>query len=500
VALKGAGRTAYSRGGDGRAALANAVREFFAPAFLEACGVPSVATLAVVASDASEDAIMRDEWYDGKVGPKKPGIVTRVAPTFLRFGSLQLAAKRQGFDGLVQVARFALSAIARLEEHDDGSTAYLGRIRQPISPWVQEKCFFGRRHEPSCARSYASLADDQVLRCLLQRVTMRTAALIAAWMANGFAHGVMNTDNLSILGITVDLNVFGFFGTYNPAWAPNHIDDSARYAFGTQNRIAKWNLQRLADALTGTIFKRDREHDARTWAATDHGRWLSASIAEGILEDFDARFEACQTARMEIRLGFPATGSSSCSADQSAPACLSARWLKWLQNSGADYPRASRGLAELNDVAPVQAEALKLAEHAGAGVLSSNGVREASADNELATFLQIFFKAHQNNPHWRAIIRSAVPAFAPRTHILREAARLVQFEDRRGHPFLEELLEAMHDPFNGDALPLGATWDSGVQLSVTDSTADNMRVLLRGRLQALPLPEMQQLRTSCGAQ
>jgi len=518
VALKGAGRTPYSRGGDGRAALANAAREFFAPIFLQACGVPTTATLSVVASDSPQDRIVRDEWYDGNVARKKPGIVARISPTFLRFGSLQLASKRQGADGLAAVVRFALAAIARLEAHDDGAAAYLAQLLVPVKPLIREECFFARRAEPSCAAKHAALEAPDLFRCLLERATERTAALVAAWMATGFAHGVMNTDNLSILGITIDLNVYAFLSRYDTSWAPNHIDEEARYAFGAQREIAKWNLRRLADALTGTPFEEDHEPDAQTWARKERGSWLPADVADSILQKFDARHEACYVARMELRLGFAASGSV-CGGEPAAPECLVGSWVRWLDHSGADFPRASRGLAEIGQSSPRE-EAARLAAHAGAGLHAGEGPRDMEADAELAAFLELFLQAHaarlglggDATADWRAAVRAAVPAFAPRTHVLREAARFVELEDGTGVAFLEALQSALRAPFDEAPHDLEAAWDHpqeawrGVDIKRLGKDPEavlhgmTVEAWLRSRLRALPPVEMQQLRTSCGAQ
>eukprot|EP00439_Symbiodinium_sp_Y106_P068850 s1653_g11.t1 len=183
LGLKGAGKTPYSRGADGRATLANAVREFLAPIFLEASGVPVASTLAVLGSDFDEDRIIRDEWYTGEAAFKKPGITVRTMPSFLRFGSLQLAAKRQGISGVETIARYVLAALARMEAHDDPSIAYLDRLPVAVPAELRARCFYGKLPEASCAAQADSLPREALLRCLLSRVTERTAALLAAWMA-----------------------------------------------------------------------------------------------------------------------------------------------------------------------------------------------------------------------------------------------------------------------------------------------------------------------------
>ncbi|CAK9047517.1 unnamed protein product [Durusdinium trenchii] len=411
LSLKGAGKTPYSRGGDGRAALANAAREFFAPIFLESNGIPSCGTLAVLGSDAEEDRLARDEWYTGEMSLKKPGITLRAMPSFLRFGSAQLAAKRQGVPGLVRLARYALAVLARMESHDEASS-YLERLR-PLPDALRQQCFFGRAVSPSCAERASEATGQEVLRCLLERMVHRTSALVAAWMAVGFAHGVMNTDNLSLLGVTVDLNVYGFLSKYDPGWAPNHIDDTARYAFGAQPEIAKWNLERLSDALTGTPFLVDREPDATSWA--EPGEWLDLKRAQRELQHFDELFERCYVVRMELRLGLLASGRP-CGTDR-GPGCVVKKWTTWLEQTGADYPRASRLLAELlaPSAARPPAESLRESFAEAVGANSTAGLEE---------FLQEL-QALRPDPD---ALRAAVPRLSLRSHVLMEAAKLVELK------------------------------------------------------------------------
>lgn len=292
------------------------------------------------------------------------------------------------------------------------------------------------RCKASCAAKADALPREALLRCLLSRVTERTAALLAAWMAVGFAHGVMNTDNLSLLGITVDLNVFGFLSTFDPSWQPNYIDETARYAFGEQPAIARWNLQRIADALTGTSFVSDREPDAEIWAARHQGEWMDPQEASGIVKGFDETFEVCRVARMELRLGFPATGQP-CATGGSQPACLERRWREWLAAARADYPRASRGLAEITADDDASAAA-KLASHAGA----------AERDLETLSALIGDLRALYGERDFRAAIRAAVPLATPRSHILREAARIAELEKpgKTAAAFLSEIQRLLGSP------------------------------------------------------
>ncbi|CAJ1383615.1 unnamed protein product, partial [Effrenium voratum] len=418
-----------------------------------------------------------------EVSLKKPGVTARVMPSFLRFGSAQLAAKRQGPQGLVRLARFALGVLARTERA--GVAAPPGS--ESLPPPLRESCFFGSQR--SCAHEADALSDDAVLRCLLERTVQRTAALVAAWMAVGFAHGVMNTDNLSLLGLTVDLNVYGFLSKYDPAWAPNHIDDTARYAFGAQPEIAKWNLERLSDALTGTAFVMDREPDAGEWHQGEE--WLDKKSAQLELTRFQGLFQKCYVARMELRLGLAPSGAPCVTSGSSG--CTVRRWLRWLEASGADYVRASRGLAEASD-------ADALAAHAGADPAKNAELKEILAD-----------LSKLQGEHWRELVRARVPVLAPRSHVLQEAARMVEMEKPgavvRG--FLQALQQLLREPFDLQPQVLTAAHDDprsfwrGRDLSaesLSEQSAERLREQLKERLSAMPPQNLQQIRTSCGAQ
>ncbi|CAE7335547.1 selenoo1 [Symbiodinium natans] len=444
VSRGGSWLRSFAGAGRGRCSLVAMGTDPQRPIFLEAAGVPVASTVAVLGSDFEEDRIIRDEWYSGEAAFKKPGITVRSMPSFLRFGSLQLAAKRQGLSGVETIARYVLAAVARMEAHDDAATAYLDQLPVTVPPELRARCFYGKLPEASCAAQAQSLPRAELLRCLLRRVTERTAALLAAWMAVGFAHGVMNTDNLSLLGITVDLNVFGFLSTYDPTWQPNYIDETARYAFGEQPDIARWNLQRLADALTGTSFVSDREPDAQLWPHRQPGEWMDRQEAAHILDRFNETFEVCRVARMELRLGFPATGRP-CTADSPGPACLESRWRQWLTRARADYPRASRGLAEIG-AGDAAAAAAKLASHAGA----------EGKDLDTLTALLREFRALHGEKDFAAAVRAAVPSVSPRSHILREAARVVEMEKPgdTAAAFLSEVQRLLASPHDTRALGL----------------------------------------------
>lgn len=206
--LKGAGRTPYSRGADGRAVLRSSVREFLCSEAMHHLGIPTTRALAVLTTG---DEVVRDMFYDGNAAPEPGAVVVRAAPSFLRFGSFELPASRDDKGLLRQLAEFC---IRRDFPHLEGE-------------------------------------GDALLGAWFTEVAERTARLMAEWMRVGFVHGVMNTDNMSILGLTIDYGPYGWIDDYDPDWTPNTTDaQRRRYRFGQQSAVAYWNLGRLAGALS----------------------------------------------------------------------------------------------------------------------------------------------------------------------------------------------------------------------------------------------------------
>jgi uncharacterized protein YdiU (UPF0061 family) len=207
IQLKGAGPTPYSRRADGRAVLRSSLREFLCSEAMYYLGVPTTRALSLVATG---DQVVRDMFYNGNAQPEPGAIVARVAPTFIRFGNFQLMAAKGEMDNLRGLADYTI-----------------------------------RHHYPELGEP-----SPQVYVRWFEEVARRTAVMIAHWMTVGFVHGVMNTDNMSILGLTIDYGPYGWLEPYDPDWTPNTTDfSSRRYAFGQQPRVAMWNLMALAQAL-----------------------------------------------------------------------------------------------------------------------------------------------------------------------------------------------------------------------------------------------------------
>ncbi len=202
IQLKGSGLTPYSRQGDGRAVLRSSIREFLCSEAMEALGIPTTRALSLI---GSKDPVYRET-------VETAAVVTRIAPTFIRFGSFEHWYYKQDIEHLKILADHVI-------EH------FYPEFKDTENP-------------------YKSLLSD---------VVKRTAELIAQWQAVGFMHGVMNTDNMSILGLTLDYGPFGFMDGFNQGHICNHSDDQGRYAYTNQPYIGQWNCRVLAQALLPLI-------------------------------------------------------------------------------------------------------------------------------------------------------------------------------------------------------------------------------------------------------
>jgi serine/tyrosine/threonine adenylyltransferase len=205
--LKGAGKTPYSRMGDGRAVLRSSIREFLCSEAMHALSIPTTRALCVTGSALP----VRRETIE------TAAVLTRTAPSFIRFGHFEHFSQHDSPDALRRLADFVIV-----------------------------------HHYPACRDAPHPHA------ALLEQVTLRTAALMADWQAVGFCHGVMNTDNMSILGLTIDYGPFGFLDQFDPGHICNHSDAQGRYAWARQPNVAFWNLHALAQALMPLIEDSDR--------------------------------------------------------------------------------------------------------------------------------------------------------------------------------------------------------------------------------------------------
>ena len=216
--LKGAGQTPYSRRADGLAVLRSSVREFLCSEAMYHLGIPTTRALSLTLTG---EQVVRDMFYDGNPKLELGAVVCRVAPSFTRFGNFQIFSARGETEVLQQLADYTIRTdFSHLGEPSPG--VYLD--------WFHEVC-------------------------------QRTAELIVHWMRVGFVHGVMNTDNMSILGLTIDYGPYGWLDNYSPDWTPNTTDaEGRRYCFGNQSHIAHWNLAQLAQAIYPLIGQAEPLH------------------------------------------------------------------------------------------------------------------------------------------------------------------------------------------------------------------------------------------------
>ncbi|WP_310448134.1 protein adenylyltransferase SelO [Thiobacillus sp.] len=265
--LKGAGRTPYSRGGDGRAVLRSSIREFLCSEAMHALGIPTTRALCIVGSD--RPVYREDE--------ETAALVTRLAPSFVRFGSFEVFYYRNQIEPIRHLADYVIA-----------------------------------RYYPELATRAEPYAE------LLREVARRTAELMAQWQAVGFSHGVMNTDNMSILGLTLDYGPFGFLDAFDPGYICNHSDTGGRYAFDQQPDVAAWNITKLAQTLVPL---------------------LSVETASAAIADYPQQFGQAYIARMAAKFGLPASG-------EMVPLLMDA--LQLLAQNHVDYTIFMRRLCDFD--------------------------------------------------------------------------------------------------------------------------------------------------------
>nr|XP_019955406.1 PREDICTED: selenoprotein O-like isoform X3 [Paralichthys olivaceus] len=253
IQVKGAGVTPYSRDGDGRKVLRSSIREFLCSEAMAALGTPSTRAASLVTSDL---CVMRDPLNSGQRIPERCSVVLRLAPSFIRFGSFEIFLGRDEFSGL------------------QGPSAGRHDIRAQLLDYVINSFF------PSIQQDHSNRKDRNM--AFFREVMTRTAELVAKWQCVGFCHGVLNTDNMSILGLTLDYGPFGFMDRYDPDFNSNASDKRGRYSYQAQPSVCRWNLARLAEAL---------------------GSELDAAEAGAILDDFMPTYEAFYLSIMRKKLG-----------------------------------------------------------------------------------------------------------------------------------------------------------------------------------------------------
>lgn len=375
IQLKGSGPTPFSRGGDGRAALGPVLREYLVSEAMAALGIPTTRALAAVTTG---DWVFRDAALPGAV-------LTRVASSHVRVGSFQFFAARGDIEGLRALADFVIA-----------------------------------RHYPDLA------PHPQPYLALLEAAIARQASLVARWLNVGFIHGVMNTDNMSIAGETIDYGPCAFMDAYDPETVFSSIDHGGRYAYGNQPRIAHWNLARLAEALL-PLFGEDAEK--------------AVADANGSLAGFAGQFAAAYHGGLHRKVGL--------FTDREGDRALVDDLLGVMAKNRADFTLTFRALGE--------------------AAVSDGGLTKArdlfidpTAFDAWAQRWRARIAGEDVDPHQRRAAMHAVnPAFIPRNH--RVEAVIAAGLEGDFAPF-EDMLAVLSRPYEdqpGKALYAGPAPDGG---------------------------------------
>ncbi len=373
VQLKGAGRTPYSRGGDGRALLRSSIREYLCSEAMHGLGIPTTRALCVTGSDAK---VRREEI-------ETAAVVTRTAPSFIRFGHFEHFSYNNQHAELKALADYVID-----------------------------------RFYPACRDT------GQPYAALLQAVSERTAHLVAAWQAVGFCHGVMNTDNMSILGLTIDYGPFQFLDSFDPAHICNHSDAEGRYAYNKQPNMAYWNLFCLGQALLPLI--------------DDQSQALAS------LESYKTVFPEALQARMRAKLGLPDVQTDDSALVESV--------FKLLASNKVDYTVFWRRLCSFTPQS------------------GHEPVRDLFFDRESfnAWALQYSERLTHVNKGLRAdLMLKNNPKFVLRNHLGEEAIRAAKLKDFSRVDTLLKVLQSPFDEHPGHDSDAGfpPDWAAGIEIS-----------------------------------
>lgn len=288
IQVKGAGLTPYSRQADGRKVLRSSIREFLCSEAMFFLGVPTTRAGSVVTSDSR---VIRDVYYNGHARHERCSVVLRIAPTFIRFGSFEIFKPADEFTGR------------------QGPSYGRDEIRGQMMDYVIEMFY------PEIQQNYPDRVERNV--AFFREVVLRTARLVAQWQCVGFCHGVLNTDNMSILGLTLDYGPYGFMDRFDPDFICNASDNSGRYSYQAQPAICRWNLVKLAEALAPE---------------------LPPDRAEAVLEEYLDLYNRFYLENMRKKLGL-------LKKEDPEDEILITKLLQTMHNTGADFTNTFRSLS-----------------------------------------------------------------------------------------------------------------------------------------------------------
>jgi uncharacterized protein YdiU (UPF0061 family) len=371
--LKGAGPTPYSRTADGRAVLRSSIREFLCSEAMHHLGVPTTRALSLIATG---EPVVRDMFYDGHPRSEPGAIVCRVAPSFIRFGNFELPTSRDDVDLLNKLIDFTIRRdFPELIAGNNGG----GQVR---AEWFAQVC-------------------------------ERTARMVAHWMRVGFVHGVMNTDNMSILGLTIDYGPYGWIDDFDFDWTPNTTDaQGRRYRFGQQAQIAYWNLGQLANALVPAFGSVDPLHAG--------------------LQRFVDAFTAADRGNIAAKLGL----AECLDEDEELMQALQAL----LQEAEVDMTLFFRGLSDVNLDAP------KLSPFSHAFYNETKQRRAEPAFNDwLLRYAARVRRDGMPAAQRRSRMHAANPRYVLRNYLAQQAIDRAEQGDNAG---IDELLDVLRRPYD----------------------------------------------------
>jgi uncharacterized protein YdiU (UPF0061 family) len=370
VAFKGSGPTPFSRRGDGKAAVGPMLRELLIGEAMHALGIPTTRALAVVATG---EPVYREQVLSGAV-------LTRIASSHLRVGTFQYVAAHHGDDAVRQLADYAIE-----------------------------------RHDPDLSH-----AADRYWQ-FLRRVAQRQAQLVAQWLNVGFIHGVMNSDNMTISGETIDYGPCAFMEAYDPQAVFSSIDHQGRYAYGNQGPIAQWNLARLAETLLPLLHPDPQD---------------ALSLAQGALSDFALWHDQALLQGQRRKMGWlPMAAHEQVTSDERDRALVN-DWLDMLASQQVDFTLAWRRLGEAT-LTPQPATLLGLFRD------------PAPVCDWLARWHDRLLQeppSQRRTPQERCLqMQQANPQLIARNHLVEEALQAAS--DQADLAPLESLLQALADPW-----------------------------------------------------
>lgn len=352
IQLKGSGQTQFSRRGDGRAALAPMLREYIISEAMHAFGIPTTRSLAVVTTGES---VMRETMLPG-------AILTRVAASHIRVGTFEYVAGMQDKEGIKTLADYTI-----------------------------------RRHYPDLIEA------GNPYFAFLNKVIDRQAALVAKWLLVGFIHGVMNTDNMTISGETIDYGPCAFMDAYDPNTVFSSIDHHGRYSYRSQSRAAQWNLARFTETLLPLLHPQQEK---------------ALSLAEEAIHAFPEIFQAYWLSGMRKKLGL--------FTEEAEDKQLIEALLAWMQNQQADYTNSFRALATES-------------------IPEDDVFRDAAFVEWHAHWQARLMRQSESKQSAFCLMRANNPAIHPRNHQVEKA--LVAASERGNYTPIQQLLAAVTNPY-----------------------------------------------------